>query len=527
MNVWLLLLLSLPGVEPAAEAPDVIVVAADDMLPPLKPWFAHRQAQGHVIGHLPNSLSPDELRTALRRVAQRGKLKFVVLVGDAVADKNDDAAARARLVPTERIEAKVNVLWGSEPEIATDNTYADLDDDSLPDIAIGRLPADDPAELAQLVKKIIAYETSGDRGAWRQRINLIAGVGGFGALVDNVLEMSTRKFLCDGIPAAYTTNMTYGSWRSPYCPDPRRFHEATLDRMNEGCLFWVYIGHGQKTYLDRVQTPERHYHILAARDAEKCRCETGQPIAIFLACYTGAFDQVDDCLAEEFLRRDQGPVAVLSGSRVTMPYAMAVLGTNMMDEYFHQKRATLGEVVLHAKRRLMADEANNPNRVLLDAIAQAISPRKDMLLEERREHLALFNLLGDPLLTLEHPQPLELTLPAKATAGDEIEISGIAPLAGECQVELICRRDQMKQSPVTRGKFDGDEEVLAKYHDVYTAANDRCWTSFVAPIQAGEFRTKLTIPPECRGFCHVRVTIQGQTKYGLGASNLYVHSAKK
>ena len=525
MNAWLLLLtLTLPAAE---TAPDVIVVAADDMLPALKPWFAHRQAQGHTIAHLPNTLSPAELKVSLRDVAKSGKLKFVVLVGDAVADKNDDAAARARLVPTDHIKAKVNVLWGSEPEIATDNSFADLDDDSLPDVAIGRLPADNPAELARLVTKILAYEQSNDHGPWRQRINLIAGVGGFGALVDNVLEMSTRKFLCDGIPAAYTTNMTYGSWRSPYCPDPRRFHEATLDRLNEGCLFWVYIGHGQKNYLDRVQTPERHYHILAARDADKCRCESGQPIAIFLACYTGAYDQPEDCLAEEFLRREQGPVAVLSGSRVTMPYAMAVLGTNMMDEYFTQRRATLGEVVLHAKRRLMAIEANNPNRVLLDTIAQAISPRKDMLEDERREHLALFNLLGDPLLALKHPDKIELTVPAKANAGDEVEISGVAPLAGECQVELICRRDQLKQTPPARAEFDGDEEKLAAYHDVYTAANDRCWTSFVAPVKAGEFHTKLTIPAECRGFCHVRVTIAGETSYGLGAGNVYVHGSAK
>ncbi|HTN76778.1 MAG TPA: C25 family cysteine peptidase [Pirellulaceae bacterium] len=526
MPVLMLLLTMLAPTAPPV-APDVIVVAADDMLPALKPWFAHRQAQGHTIGVLSNTLSADELRASLRATAHSGKLKYVLLVGDAVADRNDDAAAVARLVPTHLQKAKVNVLWGSEPEIATDNWLADLDDDELPDLALGRLPADNPAELSRMVAKIIAYETSTDHGEWRKRINLIAGVGGFGALVDSVLEMSTRKFLCDGIPAGYTTNMTYGSWRSPYCPDPRRFHDATLDRMNEGCLFWVYIGHGQKTYLDRVQVPGRNYHILAANDAIKCRCEAGQPIAIFLACYTGAFDQPDDCLAEEFLRREQGPVAVLSGSRVTMPYAMAVLGTNMLDEYFQNQRATLGEVVLHAKRRMMATEAQNPNRVLLDSIAQAISPRKDMLEEERREHLALFNLLGDPLLALRHPEPVTLTTKTTSNAGDEIEITGHAPIAGECQVELICRRDQLKLDAPKRDQYNPDSTVLAAYHETYAAANDRCWTSHVATIQAGEFRTKLTIPAECRGFCHVRVSITGADKFALGTCNVYVHGAKK
>lgn len=523
MSVWVLLLaLSTPMAPPS---PDVIVVAADDMLPAMRPWFAHRQAQGHTIGVLPNTLSKQALRASIRDTAKDGQLKFVLLVGDAVADKNDDAAARARLVPTHLETARVNVHFGSEPEIAGDNYYADLDDDDLPDVALGRLPADTPEELARIVDKILAYERSSDHGPWRQRINLIAGVGGFGAIVDSVLEMSTRKFLCDGIPAGYTTNMTYGSWRSPYCPNPQQFHAATVDRLNEGCLFWVYIGHGQKTALDRVQVPGNSYHILHARDAGKCRCETGLPIAIFLACYTGAFDQPDDCLAEELLRREQGPIAVLSGSRVTMPYAMAVLGTNMMDEYFNQQRPTLGEVVQHAKRRLMASDDAHPNRALLDAIAQAISPLKDKLEEERREHLHLFNLLGDPLLQLRQPEKVELVAQPKADAGQTIEISGTAPIAGECKVELLCRRDTLRIAAPQRDRYRDDE--LSGYDEIYQAANDRCWTEHAITVQPGTFRTRLTIPAECRGFCHVRVTIVGQEKFALGASNLYVHSVKQ
>ena len=54
------------------------------------------------------------------------------------------------------------------------------------------------------------------------------------------------------LPADYRLSMTYGSWRSPYCPDPRRFHATTLERLNEGAWFWVYIGHGYPLGADRV-----------------------------------------------------------------------------------------------------------------------------------------------------------------------------------------------------------------------------------------------------------------------------------
>lgn len=524
MPLWFcsLLLLTAPA---EAAPPDTIVVASRDMVPALQPWFALRQSQGHTIGFLPNTLGKEELRDSIRDSAKSGKLKYVLLVGDGAVDTNDDRGAKARVVPVHFEEAKVNVLWGSEPEIATDNYYADLDGDAVPDIAVGRLPADNPGDLARMVAKIVAYEDASP-GEWRQRINLIAGVGGFGPLIDNVLEVSTRKILCDGIPASYSTNMTYGSWRSPFCPDPRRFHEAALDRMNEGCLFWVYIGHGQKTSLDRVQVPGRNYHILAAADADKCRCDAGHPVAIFLACYTGAFDQPEDCLAEEFLRREQGPVAVLSGSRVTMPYAMAVLGTNMMDEYFLKRRETLGEVILNAKRRLMDTEDKNPNRALLDAIAQSISPVKDQLEDERREHLYLFNLLGDPLLRLKRNDAVEVASPTSATSGDEIEITGTTPIAGQCTVELMCRRDQLKATPPKRELYFNAEDILSGFDATYQAANDRRWTALVADVAAGAFTTKVKVPPECKGFCHVRITVAGEDRYALGTSNLFVHAKK-
>mgnify|MGYP000617871448 CR=1 FL=1 len=44
-------------------------------------------------------------------------------------------------------------------------------------------------------------------------------------------------------------------------------------------------------------------------------------------------------------------MAVLAGSRVTMPYAMAVLSNTMIDECFQNHPKTLGEIVLRAKRR--------------------------------------------------------------------------------------------------------------------------------------------------------------------------------
>jgi hypothetical protein len=506
---------------------DAVIVAPREFLPALQPLVEHRKTQGHTFGYVPSNQPADTIRTAIRTAAKTGKLKFVLLIGDAEPAARTDAAVAARSTPTHLHKAVVNVKWGSEPEIATDNWFADLDDDQQPDLAIGRIPADTPAELSRIVQKILAYERAADFGPWRQRVNFIAGVGGFSPLIDGVLETATSKLLTSGIPAAYDTRMTYGSWRSPYCPDPRLFHATTVERHNEGCLFWVYIGHGHATGLDRVSIPGERFHIFDVDDCDQLKSEAGSPIAIMLACYTAAFDQPQDCLGEELLRTPGGPVAVYGGTRVTMPYAMAVMGSGMMEEYFANRPATLGETILAAKRRMMqpVDDQNplkNTNRLLLDGVASIMSPSRELLEEERREHLHLFNLLGDPMLRLVHPQEIKLTSPRDGSPGEKLQITGTSELVGRGVLELVCRRDQFKSPPPVRERFDPTDKGLAALHDVYVAANDRCWGRWGLDLPGGKFATEIVIPPECKGPCHVRLLVADGQTHGLGAATIYI-----
>ena len=507
--------------------PHTVVVRPAEFAAALEPWLEHRAAQGTTFAFVENDQSPEKIRAAIRESAQTGTLQAIVLVGDTEPQAATDTRIRARCVPTHKVPAKVNVLWGSEPEIASDNWYADLDDDQLPDVPIGRLSADTPEQLSQIVRKIIDYENTSRSSSSLRHVNFVAGVGGFGALADSVIESATRKFLTEGIPAAYDISMTYGSWRSPYCPDPRRFHEATLDRLNEGSLFWVYIGHGQRRYLDRVPTPLGRHHIFDTDDVPKLQRTGGAPIAIFLSCYTGAFDEVRDCLGEELLRSPEGPVAALCGSRVTMPYAMAVMGNDLMRQTFQQRRATLGEVIMHAKRNLARtlteeERTADPNRQLLDALAAALSPDKDMLDEERLEHVDLFNLLGDPLLRLRHPADVSLTVDADAGAGQPLQVVFDSPIAGECIVELTCRHDRMKTVLPARDRFDPTDAGLLAYGETYARANDRVWTRRALQCLAGASTTTLDVPADATGPCHVRVFVADDTQHALGAANVYV-----
>jgi hypothetical protein len=510
---------------------DAVVIGPREFLPALEPLLVHRRQQGHRFAYIAPSASPTEIRAAIRQAAAGGGLKYVLIVGDAEPPARVNAAVAARCVPSPLVPAVVNVKWGSEPHIASDNWYADLDSDHIPDVAIGRIPADTPAELTTIVAKILAYEQSRDFGPWRQRVNLIAGVGGFSPMVDTVIETATSKLLTSGIPPTYDTRMTYGSWRSPYCPDPRLFHAMTVQRHNEGCLFWVYIGHGQATALDQMRIPGERFNILNVGDCRELQASGGAaPIAVMLACYTAAFDQPQDCLAEQMLKAQGGPVAVYGGSRVTMPYAMAVMGDALMQEYFERHPPTLGDAVLAAKRKTMRpiDDANNPvglNRMLLDGIAALMSPNKEQLDAERREHLHIFNLLGDPMLSLRYPAEIDLDCPREAAPGERVRIAGRSNIAGRGALELACRRDCNKQEPPLRERFDPTDRALAEYQPVYEQTLDRTFARWSIELPRGDFATEIAIPSSAHGPCHLRISIANESGQAIGAANCFVKAA--
>ena len=532
-------------------ARDTAIVCPSEFRAALAPWVAFREGQGHHVTFLTNSADAGELRGEIRRLAAAGGLRYLLLVGDAAAIDPDSVrlekvtAARlastqlapskleprlalsANHVPTRHVRARVNVRWGSEPHIATDNWYADLDDDGAPDLAVGRLTADSAAEVSLMVDKILAYERNRDFGPWRRHLHFVAGLGGFGPVVDSLLEMSAKNVIAAGLPAGYGATLTQASWSSPYYPDPRRFRESAQAGLNDGCLFWIYMGHGQRRELDQTpQAAPRFRPILEAADAPALRGASAAPIACLFSCYAGAFDGPEDCLAEELLRAPGGPVAVLAGSRVTMPYAMTVLGAELLDQCFAEQLPTLGDALLAAKRAVVAPAKSNSLRASLDAMAALVSPAPAELAAERLEHLAMFNLLGDPLLGIRQAKSVVLRAEIhsrtdgdpRAPAGAMVRVAGHSPIAGIALVELVAPRDVLRFEPSPRKAAPETADAATECGDTYTRANDPVWTRRIIATPTGEFEVTLPLPPLAHAQCLARVFITGESDFALGAT---------
>lgn len=359
-------------------------------------------------------------------------------------------------------------------------------------------------------------------------------------MADSVIELVTRRFLTDRVPGWSELTMTHASPSSPYCPDPWRFGESIIERMNEGGTFWVYVGHGHVQTLDYVKVDEQFLEIMTSAHIAKVDVGNRPPIAVFLACYTGAFDAREDCLAEQLLKHPTGPVAALAASRVTGPYGMSMLASGLLSGCYDRQMERLGDVVLHAKQAMLRPDSTSgkdargnsaPQEAqmqLISSVASALSPEGHDLSVERLEHVWEMNLLGDPMLRISHPDILKLTVPERIHAGEEIRVSGVAPLAGRLQIEFALRRDALPAGMRPPSQFSSDDEHRKVRQKSYLAANDRILDSQSQVISAGEFGGTVRSPSELSpGRYCVRAFLEGDSAWAVGYATILVRAKQQ
>ncbi len=475
-------------------AQDLLVVAPEEFQPALTEWRTHREGQGHTVAVRPPEGDPV---AQVKRVhaASGGALKFVLLLGDV-------KRIACTYVPGESIKG-----WERDPRIANDNQLADLDGDGVPELAVGRLPADSLAEAKTMVSKVVAYERNRDFSTWRRRLNLIAGVGGFGKWADWAMEQATIAVARDVVPAAYDVHATYANRNSSFCPPPSRVAETTLERFNEGALLVAYFGHGSRRRLDRLRFGSERFDIFTEDHAYELKARHGAPIVFFCACSTGHMDGAPDSLAELVIKQPGGPVAVYAASRVSMPYANAILSKELIDELL--KVDTVGEALRDAKRRMMDDDAWDKTRRQIETLAFAYqTPEKRR--RERAEHLYLYNLFGDPAMRIPRAAPVEVESPEETAPGARLKVMGRTDVAGEVLVELVAER-----TPLVPQRPDDEDATFAA---IYAQANARTKASATTTLNEGRFAVELTVPEDVNtGRYFVRVWVTGAGGAAMGA----------
>jgi len=343
-----------------ANQADYLLIAPRAFLAAAEPLVERRRAQGLAaravafeevaaeFGH--GQPSAEAIRDFLAHAFHswaRPSPRYVLLVGDASYDPRNFTGA-SRPAPLPALWARTSYLWTvSDPQLAAVNG-----DDTLPDLAIGRLPAGTVDEARALVEKLIAWEDSGQSLAGLA--TLVAdnpdAAGDFEADARDIAERylhGRSELLRVGELGAATRT---------------RIQEA----LDSGRSFLSYVGHGGAA----VWASE---NVWNSWDAASLSVQSHQPLVLTLNCLNGYFvAPAYDSLAESLIKAEgRGGIAAFSPSGLSL------------DGPAHQYH-----------RALMAELTGGTHTRLGDAIlaAQAAYAATGLM----PELLSVYHLLGDP-----------------------------------------------------------------------------------------------------------------------------------
>jgi hypothetical protein len=219
------------GTLSSATSVDYIIISHRDFLSSVAPLAAYRVSQGKQVKVVDVEEIYDQFGYGLMSAeAIRDFIAYayntwpapkptdVLLVGDGTYDFRGYTSYNTRTF----IPPYLEMVDPDAGEAATDNSFvANTAGDFLPDLNIGRLPANTAQEADAMVAKILAYEGF-QPAAWMQRAlfvtdDLSAGGGDFYALSNDIADGSTSyqgntvKYL----PAGYARPKIYMSTVSP------------------------------------------------------------------------------------------------------------------------------------------------------------------------------------------------------------------------------------------------------------------------------------------------------------------------
>jgi hypothetical protein len=281
----------------------------------------------------------------------------VVLAGHGSYDYRDALGFHNNLIPA--------LMWNTGDSLyPTDALYADFEgEDGRPEIALGRLPVLDQAELTAYIEKIAAYEALGAE-SWQSRVLMLSDTSGTGGDF-----LAGSRALEPLLPAGFTAaeialdEMEIGAARA-----------GLFAALESGAALVHYSGHGA---VDRLSASA----LLASADVAALG-NGGRPTVLTAAtCHAGfhALPSFDSLGEELVLHPAGGAVAV---------FAPTWLAENLDSAY----------LVDRLFRQLFA----GPGLVLGDAVRGAAGAGAAQGLG--RDLLYAYQLLGDPaLLFLAEP----------------------------------------------------------------------------------------------------------------------------
>jgi hypothetical protein len=271
--------------------------------------------------------------------------------------------------------------WGEAPQ---DNSFGFDEISWIPEVYVGRFPANDAYELEIMVNKTLKYETNPEIGDWMNRMLLAGGISDYPATGDP-----------DGEYESVLTNyiiQNYAKSVSNYSHLIREEGNLTRQSLNNyfdnGYSTVIMAGHGAPTnyYIDPSTTG------YTSSDAGTST-NTYMPSLVYLdGCTMSSYDYNDNSIGETLIKRlDAGAIGVIGGLRITWYFEddnnLEKLNRGnaklFWEEFFEQKKFQQGRALYDSKvAYINSDYYNNGGG--------------STVYDFERKNILTYNLLGDP-----------------------------------------------------------------------------------------------------------------------------------
>ncbi|MEW6129644.1 MAG: C25 family cysteine peptidase [Acidobacteriota bacterium] len=327
--------LNIPSDLKPASGADFVVIANGQFLDALKPLKQKREAEGLKVALVDvedlydefnfGNKSPQAIRAFLSNT-QSNKLqrpRFVLLVGDASYDaKNYLGRGEFDLLPTRFIDTEFM-------ETASDDWFADFNDDGIAEMAVGRLPARTLTDAENVIAKILHYQPN------------VAPASAL--LVSDANEGFDFEGANGGIRSLIEAQLKVEELRRGQL-DATTAKAKLFDALNRGQRLVNYVGHGSLNVW--------RGNLLTAQEARNLT-NASLPMFVTMSCLNGDFSEAEsESLGEALLLAGRGgALAVWASSGLTSPHGQKVLNQNFINRLFNSaaKRVTIGEAAQQAK----------------------------------------------------------------------------------------------------------------------------------------------------------------------------------
>jgi hypothetical protein len=272
---------------------DYLALAPASLLPALAPLLEFHETRGLTTFAVSTEalydlygdgrMDPEALRAFVAHTYStwEPRPRYLLLVGDGTWDPLDYLGTGSpTLLPP--------YLTYADPwlgEIPADNRYVAVDgEDVLPDLAVGRLPVNSPAELTAVIDKLITYSDAPLPGDWTTRHLLVADdadpAGDFPAEAEQIAALVP---VTHTVTRLYCTDNPNDPTACANLPDVRT---ALLQDWNQGALVVNWVGHSAFQQWE-------HGRLFHTDDLPGLLNASRYPLVLSMSCFTGHFTHPD------------------------------------------------------------------------------------------------------------------------------------------------------------------------------------------------------------------------------------------